>query len=62
MHHFCVDQPVATSRAEFIGDQVGCTGERRVGGTGRPRRGLLLDRASQTFFDKEVDTIEKPHP
>ena len=57
-----LDQPVATSRAEFIGDHVGCIGERRVEGTERPRRGVLLDRASQTFFDYKVDTIEKPHP
>ena len=35
------DQLVATSRAEFIGDQVGCTGGRRVGETGRPRRAFI---------------------
>ena len=46
-----LDPLVATSRAELLGDQVGCTGGRGVGGTGRPRRGILLDRASQTFFD-----------
>ena len=41
MHHFCTDQLVATSRAEFIGDQVGCTVGRRVGETGRPHRSFF---------------------
>jgi len=36
-----LDQHVATSRAEFIGDQVGCTGGRRVGETGRPHRSFF---------------------
>ena len=37
-----LDQLVATSRAELIGDQVGCTGGRGVGETGRPRRAFFL--------------------
>ena len=36
-----MDPLVATSRAEFIGDQVGCTVGRRVGETGRAHRSFF---------------------